>query len=58
MAEEIINEYGDDLESIILVKGEKGRFEVTVNGKEVFSKAIEKRHPAPAEVLEKIGRLL
>jgi selT/selW/selH-like putative selenoprotein len=58
LAEEIINEYGSDLESITLVKGEKGRFEVTVNGKEVFSKATEKRHPAPGEVLEKISRLL
>lgn len=58
MAEEIINEYGDELERITLTKGDKGRFEVTANGSEVFSKAIEKRHPAPGEVLEKIGRLL
>lgn len=58
MAEEIINEYGDDVESITLVRGEKGRFEVVANGSEVFSKAMEKRHPAPGEVLEKIGRLL
>jgi selT/selW/selH-like putative selenoprotein len=57
LAEEIINEYGSDLESITLISGEKGRFEVTVNGSEVFSKAIEKRHPAPGEVLEKIGGL-
>jgi selT/selW/selH-like putative selenoprotein len=58
LAEEIINEYGSDLESIILLRGGNGRFEVTANGSEVFSKAIEKRHPAPGEVLEKIGRLL
>jgi selT/selW/selH-like putative selenoprotein len=58
LAEEIINEYGNDLESITLIRGEKGRFEVTANGKDVFSKEIEKRHPAPGEVLEKIGRLL
>ncbi len=58
MAEEIINEYGEDLESITLVRGENGRFEVTADGSEVFSKAIEKRHAAPGEVLEKIGRLL
>ena len=58
MAEEIINEYGSDLDSITLVRGGNGRFEVTANGTEVFSKAIEKRHPAPGEVVEKIGRLL
>lgn len=54
MAEEIIGAYGEQLESITLVKGSKGRFEVTVDGREVFSKAAAHRHPAPGEVVEKM----
>lgn len=58
MAEEIIDEYGDDLETIMLVRGEKGRFEVTVDGKEVYSKSRTKRHANPGEVMENLRRLL
>lgn len=58
MAEEIINEYGDDLETVTLVRGGKGRFEVTADGREVYSKSRTKRHAEPGEVVENLGRLL
>jgi selT/selW/selH-like putative selenoprotein len=55
LAEELINEFGDKLESITLVRGAGVRFEVTVDGATVFSKAQERRHPRPGEVLEEIN---
>jgi selT/selW/selH-like putative selenoprotein len=56
LAEEIIEEYGPALESITLVRGGGGRFEVTVNGNMIFSKAAEHRHANPREVVEKMRK--
>jgi selT/selW/selH-like putative selenoprotein len=50
LAGEIIEEFGDDLETITLVKGNKGRFEVALDGATIFSKSASKRHPQPGEV--------
>ena len=58
MAEEIIEAYGDDLETITLVRGGKGRFEVRADGQEVYSKSRTKRHAEPGEVVENLGKLL
>jgi predicted Rdx family selenoprotein len=57
LAEEIIEEYGPALESITLVRGGGGRFEVMVNGNTVFSKAAEHRHANPGEIVEKMRKL-
>ena len=57
MAEEIIEAYGDDLETITLVRGGKGRFEVTADGQEVYSKSRTKRHAEPSKVVENLGKL-
>ena len=57
MAGEIIEEYGDELETITLVRGDKGRFEVTVEGQEVYSKSRTKRHANPGEVIENIRQM-
>jgi len=45
------------VESLRLVPGGGGRFEVTANGEVVFSKAASGRFPEPAEVLEKLRQL-
>ena len=58
MAEEIISEFGDDLETITLVRGGKGRFEVTVDGQEVYSKSRTKRHAEPGEIMQNLANLL
>ena len=57
MAGELIEEFGDDVESITLVKGSKGRFEVTVDGQEAYSKSRTKRHANPGEVVENIRQM-
>jgi selenoprotein W-related protein len=57
LAGEIIDEFGDDLVSITLVRGDGGRFEVDVDGRSVFSKRASGRHPNPNEVVENIAQL-
>jgi selenoprotein W-related protein len=57
LAGEIIEEYGNDLESIQLVRGSKGQFEVTVDGQSVYSKKETMRHANPGEVVENIRRI-
>jgi selenoprotein W-related protein len=58
VAEELIEQFGDDLESITLVRGGKGRFEVRVDGQEVYSKSRTKRHAEPGEVARNLADLL
>jgi selenoprotein W-related protein len=58
VAEELIEQFGDDLEAITLVRGGKGRFEVTVDGQEVYSKSRTKRHAEPGEVARNLADLL
>lgn len=48
----MIDAVGDQLESITLVRGFKGQFEVDVDGKEVFSKRAAGRHANPGEVAQ------
>jgi len=55
LADELISEHGDDLASITLVRGEKGMFEVTVDGSLIYSKRETKRHPEPGEILKFIA---
>ncbi len=55
MADELISEHGDELASISLVRGEKGQFEVTVDGRLIYSKSETKRHTEPGEVLKTIA---
>jgi selenoprotein W-related protein len=58
VAEELIDQFGDDLETLTLVRGGKGRFEVTVDGQEVYSKSRTKRHAEPGEVAQNLAGLL
>lgn len=54
MTEELIDEFGEELDTITLVKGEGGRFVVTVNGEMVFSKKEVGRHAEPGEIVDLI----
>jgi selenoprotein W-related protein len=58
MAEELLHGYSDSIQSLTLVPGGGGRFEVTVNGRLIFSKAQEGRFPDLKEVLEKLHQLM
>ncbi len=56
MAGEIIQEYGDELSNIKLTRGESGMFEVTVDGKLIYSKKQTGKHAQPGEVVGLIKR--
>lgn len=52
LAGEIKNKYGADAE---LVKGDKGIFDVYVDGKLVFSRHQEGRFPEPQDIFDRVG---
>jgi Rdx family protein len=50
LATEILVRWAPIMRTVDLRSGEKGRFEVTLDGKPVFSKAAANRHAEPGEV--------
>jgi len=54
MAEEILLAYGDRIASLALIPGTAGRYEVTINGELVYSKAQTKRFPELQEINAKV----
>jgi selT/selW/selH-like putative selenoprotein len=50
LATEILVRWAPIMRTVDLRSGEKGRFEVTLDGKPVFSKAAAKRFPERGEV--------
>ncbi len=56
MTEQLVDEFGQALESMTLIPSSGGVFEVAVDGKLVFSKKALGRHPEPGEVLGLIQR--
>jgi selenoprotein W-related protein len=55
MAEELLQEHGQGVKELSLVPSDGGRFEVTVNGELVFSKAALGRFPELKELKEKVA---
>ena len=51
LAGELLKAFEADIETLKLVPSDGGRFEVTVNGKLIFSKLESRRHAEPGEVL-------
>jgi len=58
LAEHILHDYADDLSSLTLVPSSGGVFEISLNGKTIFSKERLERFPKEDEVEDKIGALL
>lgn len=58
LAEELLKNYEHVIESITLVPSDGGKFEVTVNGKLLFSKSQLHRHAEPGEVLGLVRNLV
>jgi selenoprotein W-related protein len=46
------------VESLTLVPADGGRFEVTVNGKLLYSKLETKRHAQPGEVIGLVNKIV
>jgi len=58
LAEELLKEFEHTIDRVTLVPSEGGRFEVTVNGELLFSKATIRRHAEPGEVLGLVRRMV
>lgn len=52
MAETLLKEYGESVESFTLIPSSGGVFEVEVDGAMLFSKKDTGRHTSPEEVLK------
>jgi selenoprotein W-related protein len=50
-ANDLLTNHQHDIESLTLVTGSKGIFDVTVDGEMIYSKHAEGRHAEPGEVL-------
>lgn len=51
-ATDLLTNYQHVIESLTLTTGEKGVFDVTVDGESLYSKASTGRHAEPGEVLD------
>ncbi len=58
LASDLLKQFEHMIESLILIPSDGGRFEVTVNGKLVFSKLETKRHVQPGEVVGLINKMV
>jgi len=56
--DELLKDYEHLIETITLVPSDGGRFEVTINGKLLYSKLETHRHAEPGEVLGLVRKLV
>lgn len=49
--DELLKQYEHLIESVALIPSDNGKFEVSVNGKMVYSKLQTHRHAEPGEIL-------
>jgi len=52
-AHDLIKNHQHDIESLTLITGSKGVFDVVVDGDVIYSKHEEGRHAEPGEVLDR-----
>ena len=58
LATELLKEFEYDVENLVLVPSDGGKFEVTVGDKLVYSKLETRRHADPGEVLGLVRKAL
>ena len=58
LAGDLLKEYEHVIEAITLIPSDGGRFEVSVNGKLVFSKLQTQRHAEAGEVVNLIHKVV
>ncbi len=57
LATDLLKQFEHLIETVTLIPSDGGRFEVSVNGRLVFSKLETKRHAEPGEVVGLVHRL-
>jgi selenoprotein W-related protein len=58
LANELLKNFEPEIESITLIPSQGGRFEVSVNGKLIYSKLQTQRHAEPGEVVGLARKIL
>ena len=58
LADDLLKQFEHLIESVTLVPSDGGRFEVSVNGKLIYSKLQTKRHAEPGEVVGLINKMV
>lgn len=58
LANDLLKEFEHLIETMTLVPSDGGRFEVSVNGKLIYSKLETKRHAQPGEVVGLINKMV
>ncbi len=58
LADDLLKQFEHLIESLALVPSDGGRFEVSVNGKLIYSKLQTKRHAEPGEVVGLINKMV
>lgn len=58
LAKDLLKQYEYMVESLALIPSDGGRFEVSVNGRLVFSKLESKRHAEPGEIIGLITKII
>jgi len=57
LANDLLKKFEPDIESVSMVPSDGGRFEVSINGKLVYSKLQTKRHAEPGEVVGLVEKI-
>jgi selenoprotein W-related protein len=55
---ELLGKFENLIESITLIPSDGGVYEITVNGKIIYSKKATGRHAEPGEVAELVGKFI
>ena len=58
LASELLKKFEPEIETLTLIPSDGGRYEVSVNGKLVYSKLQTGRHAEPGEVAGLVEKLL
>jgi len=58
LEKDLLKEFEHLIEALTLVPSDGGRFEVSVNGKLIYSKLEAKRHAEPGEVMGLVRKMV
>ena len=58
LADELLKQFEHLIESLELIPSDEGRFEVSANGKLIYSKLATKRHALPGEVIGLVSKMV
>jgi selenoprotein W-related protein len=56
LTDDLLNNFEPEIESVVLVPSNGGRYEISVNGQLIFSKLQTGRHPEPGEIIELVRK--